>query len=267
MEYISITNDQKVAKYFEDCGIDYIMVDLETLGKRKRQKGLNTVLSNHSITDIKKVKESLSTSKCLVRINPIHKRSRIEINGAIDNGADVLMLPFFKRKEEVENFVNLVENRADKFLLLETPQALTRVDEILAVDGIDAVHIGLNDLSIGLGLDFLYEPFIGGLVEYLALKFKSKKIKFGIGGVSKLPKGKNILSEHVRLGSSMVILNRNFRNNEETYEGITSICDLKAEIQKINKYLISLSYASENELLNTKLKFFKEIKKQMRDIL
>jgi len=267
MEYISITNDQKVAKYFEECGIDYIMVDLETLGKKKRQKGLNTVLSNHSIRDVKKIKDVLSTSKCLVRVNPINKRSSTEINKVIDNGADILMLPFFKRKEEVETFVNLVDNRADKFLLLETPQALTRVDEILALDGIDAVHIGLNDLSIGLGLDFLYEPFIGGLVEYLALKFKSKGMKFGIGGVSKLPKGENILSEHVRLGSNMVILNRDFRNHEESYEGITSSGDLKAEIQKINDYLSSLSNASEMELLNTKAKFFKEIKKQMHEIL
>ncbi len=81
------------------------------------------------------------------------------------------MLPMFKTVDEVAIFIKLVGDRAQKYLLLETPQALVRVDDILVLDGIDAVHIGLNDLSIAMGFDFLYEPLIGGIIEYLAKKF------------------------------------------------------------------------------------------------
>ena len=38
MEFISITNDPELAKYFEYCGINDIMVDLEIIGKKERQK-------------------------------------------------------------------------------------------------------------------------------------------------------------------------------------------------------------------------------------
>ncbi len=42
----------RVAQYFESCGIDDIMVDLEIIGKKERQKNLNTVISAHNLEDI-----------------------------------------------------------------------------------------------------------------------------------------------------------------------------------------------------------------------
>ncbi len=266
MEYISITNDIRVAKYFEESGVDDIMVDLETLGKAERQKGLNTVISNHCIEDVSKVKSALSTSKCLVRINPINKNSREEINEVISRGADILMLPFFKYKEEVELYVDMVGNNVKKYLLLETPQALTRMDEIVNVKGIDAVHIGLNDLSIGMGLNFLYEPLIGGLVDYMAQKIKAQKLKFGFGGVSRIEKGRNIISEHFRLGSEMVILNRDFRFYKESYDEIVKYCDMKKEIGKINDYILQLENFTKDELLINRQNLILEINQQMNKL-
>ena len=48
-----ITNKLDVALVAEKYGVDRIWVDLETLGKEERQKGMNTVKSNHSIDDIR----------------------------------------------------------------------------------------------------------------------------------------------------------------------------------------------------------------------
>ncbi len=266
MEYISITNDPRVAQYFEQCGIDNIMVDLEVLGKEERQKGLNTVKSHHSINDISKVKNVLTKSQCLVRVNPIHEGSKEEISEAIVQGADILMLPMFKTKEEVSYFVDLISGRAKVYLLLETTQALTRIDDILTVAGIDAIHIGLNDLSIGLGLDFLYEPVIGGLVEYMGRKIKATGIKFGFGGVSRIELSRNLLSEHYRMGSEMVILNRHFRNYKDKYEEIVLESNLKEEVEKVDCFFSSLSEASEVDLLCNKLLLDKEIKAQITRI-
>jgi 2-keto-3-deoxy-L-rhamnonate aldolase RhmA len=262
MEFISITNDPKVAEYFESCGIDDIMVDLEILGKKERQKGLNTVLSAHNIEDISIVKSKLKKSKCLVRINPVHDGMKKEIEEVITRKADILMLPMFKNADEVELFINSVGDRAQKYLLLETAQALVRVDDIISCDGIDAIHIGLNDLSISLGLGFLYEPLIGGIVEYLAQKIRNKNIKFGFGGVSRLEKGKLILSEHFRLGSRIVILNRHFRYYKETYDEIVNTVDIKKEINKITDFLKELENCNQSELEKNRLNLIIEIKKQ-----
>jgi len=264
MEFMSITNDPKVAQYFEDCGINDIMVDLEIIGKKERQKGLNTVISAHNIEDISVIKSKLSKSKCLVRINPIYEGTKREIEESINRKADILMLPMFKSADEVEFFVNNVGNRAKKYLLLETAQALARVDDIISIPGIDAIHIGLNDLSISMGLDFLYEPLIGGIVEYLAQKIRRKNIKFGFGGVSRLEIGKLILSEHYRLGSEMVIINRHFRYYKDTYDEITQVVDVKKEIIKINDYLKELENCDESELEQNRIKLIMEIKNQIK---
>ena len=53
--------------------------------------------------------------------------------------------------------------------------AVERIDEILALDGIDEVHIGLNDLSLGYGMKFMFELLTDGTVERLCLKFRAEK--------------------------------------------------------------------------------------------
>ena len=57
MKYIYITNDPELAKYVCDCGIDNIMIDLETIGKDQRQKNLDTVKSSHELHDIKHIRK------------------------------------------------------------------------------------------------------------------------------------------------------------------------------------------------------------------
>ncbi len=263
MEFISITKDPKIAKYFEESGIDDVMVDLEIIGKQERQKGLNTVISAHAMEDVSNVRSVLTKAKLLVRINPVYEKTKAEVDEAIDRGADIIMLPMFKKAEEVALFLDYVGNRAQKYLLLETAAAMTRIDDILELSGIDAIHIGLNDLSISMDLDFLYEPLIGGLIEYMAEKIKAKNVKFGFGGVSRLERGMLILSEHFRLGSEMVIINRDFRYYKETYDEIVEAVDMGEELKRIRDYLNSLQAVSNNDLLENSKQLKMDIIKQM----
>ena len=170
MDKIIITNDIKLAEYSQKCGIERIMVDLEILGKQERQGHLNTVISSHSFQDIKNIREVLTTSKLLVRVNPINENSIEEIDKVISLGADILMLPMFATADEVSKFIKYINNRVTTCLLLETPQAMTRIDDILDISGIDEIHIGLNDLHLAMGLTFMFELLSGGIVEYLSKK-------------------------------------------------------------------------------------------------
>ena len=238
LKLMYITNRPEIAQIAETAGADRIFVDMEFIGKDQRQKGLDTVKSHHTFHDISVIKAAVESAEVLVRVNPIHDPlpdypgSREEIDAAVEAGADIIMLPFFKTPEEVSAFLTMVGGRTKAMLLLETPEAVDRVDEILAIPGIDEIHIGLNDLSLGYGKKFMFELLSDGTVEQLCFKFRKKGIPYGFGGIASLGNGmlpsEYIIKEHYRLGSSCVILSRSFCDvTKVTHIGIINATFLK----------------------------------------
>lgn len=219
-----ITNKSAVAEIAEEAGVDWIFLDMEFIGKDARQGGLDTVQNHHTVKDVANIKAAVKKAKILVRVNPIHDAlpdypsSKDEIDATIKAGADIVMLPFFKTVEEVRQFISYVDGRAKTLLLMETVEAANFVDEILEVPGIDMIHLGLNDMHLELGMKFLFELLANGTVEKLGNKIKAKGIPFGFGGIATLDggalPGSMVLKEHVRLGSSMVIVSRSFCNTD-----------------------------------------------------
>ena len=94
LKLMYITNDLSVALAAQKHGVDRIWIDLETMGKEERQKGMNTVKSQHTVADIQRIKPHLTTSEMLVRINHWHDRSESEIEAVLEAGADMIMLPY-----------------------------------------------------------------------------------------------------------------------------------------------------------------------------
>lgn len=215
-----ITKNTEVARVAESAGVDRIFVDMEYIGKADRQCGMDTVQSRHTVDDVKNVRAAISASELLVRVNPIHDKTdeycstEDEIDAVIDAGADIIMLPYFKTACEVQRFINAVNGRAKTMLLVETVSAVENIEEILAVEGIDEVFIGLNDLSLGYGKKFLFELLSDGTVERLCKIFAQAKIPYGFGGIASLGKGmlpsEYVIREHYRLGSTAAILSRSF---------------------------------------------------------
>ena len=237
LKLMFITNHPDIAQEAQSAGIDRIFVDLEILGKQERQGHLDTVISSHSLDDISRIRRMLDKSELLVRINPVHEGTEFEVTEVISRGADIIMLPMFKTAEEVDLFVQKINGNAKTSLLLETPQALVRIDEILEVGGIDEIHIGLNDLHLGMRLDFMFELLSGGIIDYLCHKIKSKGIRFGFGGIARIGKGvlpaDMILAEHYRLGSEMVILSRDFHGRAATLKELRNNLNLSKEVSQI----------------------------------
>ena len=101
-------------------------------------------------------------------------------------------------------------------MLLETKEAEQCLDDVLKVDGIDEIHIGLNDLHLSYGLTFMFELLSNGTVERICNKVRAKGIPYGFGGLSTIGDGilpaEKIMVEHYRLGSSRAILSRGFCN-------------------------------------------------------
>ncbi|MBE6331116.1 MAG: aldolase [Bacteroidales bacterium] len=249
LKLMYITNRPAVARIAEQAGVDWLFLDMEFIGKAARQGGMDTVQNHHTVADVANIRSAVSRSEVLVRVNPIHEAladypsSADEIDAVVKAGADIVMLPYFKTVDEVRRFIALVGGRAKTCLLLETVESAALVDEILAVKGIDFIHIGLNDMHLQLGMKFMFELLANGTVERLGEKIKANGIPFGFGGIAQLNTGMlpgaAVLKEHVRLGSSMVILSRSFCNSE-------AISDLD-EVRRIFNDGVSAIRALERE--------------------
>ena len=216
LQLMFITNEPSIAEIAQQNGVERIWIDLEVLGKEERQRGMNTVKSNHCIEDIRKIKPLLSKSKLLVRVNPWNNNSEKEIEEVICAGADLIMLPMWRTLNEVKRFLDTVNGRCKTILLLETREAEDCLDEVLKLGGMDEIHIGLNDLSLSYNLDFLFELLADGTVERICKKIAPYGIPYGFGGIAKLGCGElpaeKIILEHYRLGSTRAILSRSFCN-------------------------------------------------------
>lgn len=244
LKLMYITNRPEVAQIACDAGVDRVFVDLETIGKSERQGGMDTVQSHHTLDDVSHIRHAFK-GELLVRSNHIYDGSRQEIDAIIQNGADVVMLPYFKTVNDAARFIDYVNGRAKVSLLVETAEAVDKLDAILELDGIDEIHIGLNDLHLAYGMKFMFELLSNGTVEKLAEKVLHAGIKFGFGGIAGIGKGiipaEMIIKEHYRIGSTCAILSRAFCNTDKVDDieeirrifqtGVAAIREVESECQ------------------------------------
>lgn len=272
LKLMYITNDVAVAKIAYENGVDRIFVDLEKIGKQERQGGMNTVQSQHSFSDIRKIRNALKNAELLVRSNPVHDGLKEEIDTITECGADIIMLPYFKTTNEVEKFIKYVNGRAKTCLLFETPEAVEIAEEIISLDGIDEVFIGLNDLSLGYKKRFMFELLADGTAQNLAEKFKNKKIPFGFGGIAAIGTGtlpaEVILKEHYRLDSGAVILSRSFCNYEQIGDVLEVERIFKNGLKDLREYenkILDHKKAGDAEYFESNRRVLKEIVEQIKN--
>lgn len=245
-----ITKDPAVARIAQAAGVDRIFVDMEYIGKAQRQGGMDTVQNHHTVEDVARLRPVLDQAELLVRVNPVHPGSKDEINRVIAAGADVIMLPMWQSVEQVQQFIRWVDGRAKTLLLLENQAAVDCLDRVVALPGVDEIHIGLNDLSISQGKKFLFQPLADGTVDAVCAKIKAAGIPFGFGGFGRLGGGTlpaaYIVAEHYRLGSSMSILSRAFCNTAQ----ITDLKEIKriftSGVAELRQYEAQLSRAEDD---------------------
>lgn len=254
LNLIYITNIPAVALIAEKYGIGRVMVDLETLGKEERQKGMNTVQSHHTVEDVATISNMLTKAETLVRVNPWNDNSICEIEAVIAAGADRIMLPMWKSSREVELFLKEVNQRVHTTLLLETKEAVECLDTVLDNPLIDEIYIGLNDLHLSYGLTFMFELLTNGMVEAICEKCKEKNVPYGFGGIAKIGEGmlpaERIVMEHYRLGSTRVILSRSFCNTDEIKD-ITTIQSVFAEnVERLRAYEAMLDTKTDSNYEN-----------------
>jgi hypothetical protein len=253
MKFILITNSIQIVEKITASNIR-IMIDLELIGKKERQKNRDTFITTHVIEDIARMRSAFPKHEIMVRVNPLNSTSSEEIESVLSNSVDLIMLPMLQSSNDVESFSDLVRGRAGLVPLIETFSSFQDIHRIAGLNSVREVYLGLNDLHIDMKMDFMFEVLSRGFVDEFANVAKKNQKPFGFGGVSVLGTGTlpadDVLAEHVRMGSSRVILSRSFHSFSDNIE---------YEINRLNDYLCKLKLLGESDLFERKQVCFEKI--------
>jgi len=231
------TDDPALARRADAAGIDRIGLDLEKYGKDERQDARRTWISDHREKDLPAVAATLDKAQVFVRTEPVHDGLRAQIDRVIAMGAQVLMLPYFRETREAARFIEFVDGRATACLLIETAQAAARVRDIVRLEGVDEIHVGLNDLYLTLGLDSHFEVLASPVMEMLSDVVCGAGIPFGFGGVGRLgdprlPVSSDLVyAQHPRLRSTRALVSRVFLSPDP------AAVDIAAEVARLRARL------------------------------
>jgi citrate lyase beta subunit len=250
------TNAPDLAARADAAGIDRVGLDLETIGKHERQAGLGTWISSHSEQDLPALAAVLSRARLFARTEPSNPELGDQVERLIEAGVQVLMLPMFSSAEEVARFADHVAGRATVVLLLETAEAMRRIDEIVAVAGVDEIHLGLNDLALSIGATNRFEVLTDEGVAHVARTIVQAGLRFGAGGLGRvddrsLPIPTDLIyAQYARLGATAALVSRAFLAPDPAR------VDLDAEVTRARERLAgwALRPAEELEAARTALK-------------
>lgn len=195
----------------EKAGVDGIMLDWESKGKDQRQQGYDTEINDLDYEALGTFRE-LTSKPIMVRINGLCEDSEREVELALSGGATQILLPMAQSADEVEQFIALVNGRAEPCIMIET-QSLVDDIERLATLPWSSAFIGLNDLMITRTANSLWVPLLDGTVDQIYKALSGRQI--GYGGITLIDKGhplpfKMLLKEMARHGCSFSFLRRSF---------------------------------------------------------
>jgi len=231
VEFFLFTADPKAALQAERAGVDSVIVDWESTGKAERQGSHGLEINHDTPHDLRRIAQAVSIP-VTVRLNALSPRTPAEIECALDNGADTLMLPMATNARQVAVFLQMVKKRAKTLIQIET-QPLVDERRKLAELPWDYAYIGLNDLMLSRGSRSIWQAVLDGTVESIYRTLGHRAVGFGgvtiIGGGTPIP-FTLLLHEMVRLGCRLSFLRRTFKKELLDRE-------LTCEIEAIRAFL------------------------------
>ncbi len=177
-----------VIEMYHEIGFDCILIDRE-----------HTLLNSETILEHIRLARALGIP-CMVRVA---EPSYAELNRTMDQAPDGIYIPRIRSRQEVETVMKMIKFPphgvkgygastcpAGKYLgwpspldqldfynndfvvgiQIETLEAITHLDEILSVPGIDIALVGNDDLSLGMGIPAQFEnpKYIAAVKEMIA---------------------------------------------------------------------------------------------------
>jgi citrate lyase beta subunit len=247
--------DPVLARRADEAGIDRIGLDLEVIGKAERQRDLGTWVSSHREEDLRTMRRAVTRGLLFCRINPIHPRSRAEIERVLAYGVDVLMLPMFTTVEEVETFVELIAGRAKAVPLLEHRLAIERIERIVRVPGLDCMHVGLTDLALSLNESNRFALMASTLLVRIAAVVRDAGLRLCVGGIGRAMDDSQpiptdaLYAQYARLGATGALVARAF------FGADPMAVDVAVEVRRCRERIAYWQQCSPAELEAARLRF------------
>ncbi|MDR7334808.1 pyruvate kinase [Roseateles asaccharophilus] len=124
-----LLDDGRLRLVVEECGPDFAQTRVAVGGWLSERKGVNV-------------------PSVVLPITALTAKDRRDLALALELGADWIALSFVQRPEDVAEARALIEGRAAIVAKLEKPQAIERLDEIVALS--DAIMVARGDLGVEL---------------------------------------------------------------------------------------------------------------------
>ncbi len=211
-EMFLFTTDTILAAKAIDAGVSGIIVDWENKGKGRRQANADTQINFDTPEDLNNIR-NVTKGNIICRINNSEETSELkrEIDTAIKNGADEILLPMVRTPDTVEVALKIINNRTELGILIETVDAIKNATSLGSLP-LSRVYVGLNDLTIDRNGKNIFEPLTDGTVESIRDRIK---VPFGFGGLTLPELGSPVpcslfMSEMARLECSFSFLRRSF---------------------------------------------------------
>jgi hypothetical protein len=214
LDIVLFEQDPALAQAYVDAGVTHFIVDTESKGKHERQQGFDTEIAPVSLRSVGPLSR-IPGAFVSCRINGFCDTTREEIEIAASEGVHRIFLPMASSVEQVQAFIDLVDGRCETAILIETQQATTIAADLARLP-LDAVYIGLNDLSISRGSHFIFSAVRDETVRRMREAFAGRQ--FGFAGVTALGRGfpipcRMLLAEMVALDCTFTFARRSFRKH------------------------------------------------------
>ena len=227
MELLVFSVDPAFAASCLSAGAAGVIVDWERRGKHRRQAGEGTQINGDTPADLARVRAA-TAGRVLCRVNGAGPWTDDEVELAIALGADEVLLPMVRTPEQVDLALDAVAGRCGLGILVETQDAVARVDELVDRP-LSRVYLGLNDLRIDRRSNALFTPLVDGTVD--RVRAACGRTPFGVAGLTLPDRGWPVPSallagELARVGATFTFLRRSFTAD-------TAGRDLRIEVPRI----------------------------------
>ena len=209
-QLLLFAHTESIAAAAEAAGVDGLVVDWENRGKDERQAGYDTEVNTHTRDHLRRVRGA-TTLPIVCRLNGYGVWTAEEIEAALGDGADELLLPMVRSADEAARALDMVRERAGFGILIETTDAV-RCRVALARMPLSRVYLGLNDLAIDRRSVSIFDALVDGTVEAVRGDID---VPFGFGGLTVPHLGRPVpcrllINEMARLRCSFSFLRRSF---------------------------------------------------------
>lgn len=217
------------------AGVEMIVVDWESRGKRERQAGADTEINSDTPEDLRRVRAATNAT-IVCRINQSGDWTAREVDLALECGADEILLPMARGAAEVERLLRIVDGRCKVGILVETIDAAARAADLGQLP-LSRVYFGLHDFAIDSGTTNIFLPAIDGTIERTREHFT---VPFGFGGLTLPGHGSPIpstllLGEMIRLDCSFSFLRRSFHRDVAATSIADGVAQIRGAIEKAER--------------------------------